>query len=131
MTERMFLFLVGTYILTSLYFEIEIMIYLLCLWLLFEAITNIRLTTFSQKVFNKSVSTGLTLFQTPVRYNFDAFRAWRISVVLMLGVSFLLLQEHNLEMLWFIPWFMGFAILGAGVSGVCPVILLLKWIGFK
>jgi len=73
----------------------------------------------------------LTVFQTQPRYNFDSFRAWRISVAIMLGGSYLLLNEQNIEVVWFIPWFMGFAILGAGVSGVCPVLLLIRWIGFK
>jgi hypothetical protein len=131
MSERVFLFLVGAYILTALYLEINIMIYLLCLWLLFEGITNLRLTTLTQKLVGKPVPAGLTVFHTQLRYNFDAFRAWRITVAVMLGGSFMLLIEQNIEVVWFFPWFMGFAILGAGVSGVCPVLLLIRWIGFK
>jgi hypothetical protein len=131
MSERFFLFLVGAYILIALYLEINSMIYLLSLWLLFEAITDIRLTNLSQQLIRKPLPAGLTVFQSHPRYNFDAFRAWRISVAVMLGGSFILLNEQNIEVVWFIPWFMGFAILGAGVSGVCPVLLLLRWIGFK
>lgn len=127
----MFLFLVGAYILLALYLEINSMIYLLSLWLLFEAITNIRLTTLSQQLIRKPVPAGLIVFESHPRYNLDSFRAWRISVAIMLGGSFILLNEQNIEVLWFIPWFMGFAILGAGVSGVCPVLLLIRWIGFK
>jgi len=33
--------------------------------------------------------------------------------------------------LWFVPWFIGFALFGAGVSGVCPSLSLLKWMGFR
>jgi len=131
MSERQFLFLVGFYILASLYVEIELMIYALCAWLLFEAATNVRLTTVSQRIIKKTVPAGLTVFQSNVRFSFDAFRAWRIVVAIMLGGSMLLLHEENVEVVWFIPWFMGFAILGAGVSGVCPVLLLIRWIGFK
>lgn len=131
MSERLFLFLVGAYILTALYLDINTMIYLLCAWLLLEAITDIRLTGISQKLLHQTVPAGLTVFQTHTRYNFDSFRAWRISVAIMLGGSFFLLNEYNFEVVWFIPWFMGFAILGAGVSGVCPMLLLLRWLGFK
>jgi hypothetical protein len=131
MSERFFLFAVGAYILIALYLEINIMIYLLSLWLLFEAITDIRLTSLSQQLIRKPLPAGLTVFQSHPRYNFDAFRAWRITVAVMLGGSFILLNEQNIEVVWFIPWFMGFAILGAGVSGVCPVLLLIRWIGFK
>lgn len=131
MSERQFLFIVGASILVSLYFETNIIIYAMCIWLLFEALTNLRLTRLSQKILNKPVPAGLTVFQTHQRFNFDASRVWRMTVAIMLGVSFLLLHEQNIEMIWFIPWFMGFAILGAGVSGVCPVLLLIRWIGFK
>jgi hypothetical protein len=55
----------------------------------------------------------------------------RLLTATLLGGSFLLLKEQNIEVLWFIPWFMGFAIMGAGASGVCPMILFLKWVGFK
>lgn len=131
MSERLFLFFVGVFILTALYIEIDLMIYILCLWLLFEAITDVRLTTLSQKLIHKTIPSGLAIFQTQQRFELDAFRAWRISVSVMLGGTFLLLNEYEFEVLWFFPWFMGFAILGAGTSGVCPVLLLLRWIGFR
>lgn len=131
MSERLFLFLVGAYILAALYLEIDIMIYLLTLWLLVEALSNIRLTTLSQKVVQKTVPAGLVVFQSPQRFDFDALRAWRIIVAVMLGGSFFLLKEYNLEVVWFFPWFMGFAIMGAGASSVCPVLLFIKWLGFK
>jgi len=131
MNERTFLFFVGAFILASLYVEIDLMIYGLCLWLLFEAITTYRLTTLSQRLFSNQLESGLVTFQTKLRFNFDAYRAWRITVAIMLGGSMLLLREKNIEVVWFIPWFMGFAILGAGASGVCPVLLFIKWLGFK
>ena len=131
MSERVFLFIVGAFILSSLYIEIDLMIYVLCIWLVFEAVTNVRLTNLSQKVMNKTIPAGLTVFQTKERFNFDAFRAWRIMTPIMLGGSFILLNEYHFEVLWFFPWFMGFAIMGAGVSGVCPMILFIRWVGFK
>lgn len=131
MSERLYLFFIGIYILIGLYFGIDIMIYLLSLWLVFEAVTDIRLTTLSQKLSHKTVPEGLTSFQTTLRFDFESLRAWRITVAIMLGGSFLLLKEQGLEIVWFFPWFMGFAIMGAGASGVCPVLIFLRWIGFK
>ncbi len=131
MSERAFLFIVGAFILLALYIEIDLLIYGLCAWLVFEAVTNIRLTTLSQKIMKKSLSPGLTVFQTKQRFNFDAFRAWRITVIFMLGGSFIVLNGYQMEILWFFPWFMGFAIMGAGVSGVCPMLLMIRWVGFK
>lgn len=131
MSERLFLFSVGAFILLALYLEIDLMIYLLSLWLIFEAVTNIRITNTSQQLIGHAIPSGLIVFQTDVRFNFDAFRVWRLTVAIMLGGSFLLINEYNIEVVWFIPWFMGFAILGAGASSVCPVLLFIKWLGFR
>ena len=131
MSERLFLFVVGAFILTSLYFEIDMMMYVLCLWLLLEAITDIRLTTLTQKLMRRTVPPGLTVFQTQIRFDFDAFRVLRIVVSVLLVAAFILINEYHIEVLWFVPWFLGFAILGAGVSGICPTILLIRWIGFR
>ncbi len=131
MSERLFLFLVGGYILISLYLGIDLMIYILSLWLLFEAITDIRLTTLSQKLMKQTVPAGLIVFNTHQRFNFDAIRAWRGTVAVLLGGSLFLLKEYSVDFVWFFPWFMGFAIMGAGASSVCPVLLFIRWIGFK
>ncbi len=131
MSDRLFLFIVGAYILIALYLGIDLMIYALSLWLLFEAITDIRLTTLSQKFMKKTVPSDLIVFQTHQRFKFEASRAWRITVAVLLGGSLLLLKEYDVEFVWFFPWFMGFAIMGAGATGVCPVLLFIKWIGFK
>ena len=131
MSERIFLFLVGVYILIALYLGVDLMIYMLSLWLLFEAITDIRLTTLSQKLMKQTVPAGLIVFKTHQRFNFDAVRAWRITAAVLLSGSLLLLKEYNVDFVWFFPWFMGFAIMGAGASSVCPVLLFIRWIGFR
>ncbi len=131
MSERMFLFFVGAFILTGLYFEVNLMIYVLCSWLLVEGFTGILLTRMSHKVIAIAEPVGLTTFRTQQRFDFEALRATRIIIASFLGGSFFLLNEYSIEVLWFFPWFMGFAILGAGVSGVCPIMLITKWLGFK
>jgi len=131
MSERLFLFVVGAFILISLYIEIDMNIYILCLWLLFEAIMDIRLTTLSQKLMSTTVPAGLTVFQTQARFDFEALRALRIVVSVLLAGAFILINEYHIDVLWFVPWFLGFAILGAGVSGICPTMLLIRWLGFR
>ena len=131
MSERMYLFVVGAIILTSLYIEENIIIYVLSLWLLFEGVSGIQLTLLLQKIIPIAEPVGLTTFRTHQRFDFDALRATRIVIAFFLSSTFFLLNEYDIEMLWFFPWFMGFAILGAGVSGVCPIVLITKWAGFK
>ncbi len=131
MSERMYLFVVGAVILTALYIENNILIYVLSIWLLFEGASGILLTRLSHKIIPIAEPVGLTTFRSRQRFNFEALRATRIVIAFFLGGTFFLLNEYDIEMLWFFPWFMGFAILGAGVSGVCPIVLFTKWVGFK
>ncbi len=127
----MYLFVVGALILTALYFEKNIIIYALSIWLLFEGISGILLTTLSLKLIPVTEPVGLTTFRTHQRFDFEALRATRIIIAFFLGGAFFLLNEYDIEVLWFFPWFMGFAIFGAGASGVCPILLITKWLGFK
>ncbi len=127
----MFLFVVGALILAALYFEQNTIIYVLSLWLLFEGATGILMTRLSHKLIPIADPVGLTTFRTHQRFDFEALRATRIIIAFFLGGAFLLLNEYHIEVLWFFPWFMGFALLGAGVSGVCPILLISKWTGFK
>jgi len=131
MSERMYLFVVGALILSALYFEENMVIYILSGLLFVEGISGILLTRLSQKLVPIAEPVGLTTFKTKQRFNFEALRATRIIIASFLGGAFFLLNEYDIEMLWFFPWFMGFAILGAGVSGVCPIVLMTKWAGFK
>lgn len=127
----MYLFLVGAAILAALYFEQTALVFGIAAWMAFEGLTNIRITTLLQKLRHKTLAPGLTVFKSKPRFDFDAFRAWRLSVALFLGGSFLLLQAYHVQVFWFVPWFMGFAIMGAGASGVCPMLLILRWVGFR
>lgn len=131
MNERNYFLFIGLSILFALYFEIEMLIYLLCLLLMVEGVTNVRLSTFSQNFFKINLFTGLTVFKTETRFNFDSFLVWRILIAIMLGGSFTLLNYYNLEVIWFVPWFIGFVILGAGMSGICPALLAIRWVGFR
>ncbi len=131
MSERLYLFLVGVYILFALYFEMDFLIYGLVALLVFEAITDIRITTLTQRVRHITLDSGLVAFQSRNRFNVEALRAWRLFVSAILALSYYLVHEQGLEVIWFFPWFMGFAIMGAGASGVCPVLLALKWAGFR
>lgn len=131
MSERLYLFLIGVVILFALYFDMDVLIYGLVVWLALEALTDIRLTTLIQRSRNVRLDTGLIAFRSRKRFDIEALRAWRLFVSVLLAGSYFLVYELDLEVIWFFPWFMGFAIMGAGASGVCPVMLALKWVGFR
>lgn len=131
MSNRLYRLIVGLVIIISLYLEQPNIIYLLVTIVLFEGITNLRIPRIlSNLPFGQAVDPdeGNLAISFKSRYEFEAERAWRIIVASVLLAAYLL-PFH--EAIWFIPWFMGFTIIGAGASGVCPMFLTLKWAGFK
>jgi hypothetical protein len=131
MSERMYMLVVGIYILVSLYVEIDYLIYGLAVLLMLEGISNIRLTTWVQHARHVTLKPGVVMLGLPSRFNLEAIRVWRIIVALVLFTSYAMIHEFSYDMLWFFPWFMGFAIIGAGASGICPGLLALRWVGFR
>ena len=131
MSERMYMLVVGILILASLYFDADFLIYALAVMLMFEGLSNIRLTTLLQRARHVTLKPGLVMLDPHWRFEFEAFRMWRIIVALVLVVTFVMIHEFGYDMLWFFPWFLAFAIIGAGASGVCPGLLALRWAGFR
>ena len=131
MSDRAYLFIVGAYILTALYLGIDLMIYALVVAMLFEGVTGLTLTRLTQKIRKVELDTGLLRYEKAPRYNFEAFRALRIFFAMAMTAAYLGVHEYGVEVIWFLPWFFGFALLGAGVSSVCPVLLAMRWLGFR
>lgn len=126
MSDRTYRLILGALLLVALYFEIGNLMYFLIGVLFFEGITNLRIPILVSKLqSHASAESILAPNQQCRRFSFDAERAWRLIVGLILLVTYVLFYD----MLWFFPWFMGFAIFGAGVSGVCPVLIAVKWAG--
>lgn len=132
MSERFFRLIVGSLLLGMLYFEQRALIPVLIGVLALEGVTNYRIPV----LFSQWRTAGVPEFEDSgeslacgrvPRFAFDAERAWRLAVAAMLGLTTHVFHEQ----LWFFPWFMGFAIFGAGLSGVCPVLISLKLLGFR
>lgn len=130
MSNRLYRLLYGALLLVALYFEFIVIIYGLIGLAVFEAITNLRIPKLISRLRygnDGDPMEGTIGIEFKTRTSFEAERGWRISVAAMLALSVFVFPE----VLWFFPWFMGFAVFGAGVSGVCPMFLLMKWLGLK
>ena len=130
MSNRFYRLLFGALLLIALYFDLQRLIYVLVGMAVLEALTNLRIPLLVSRlrgVESTSLTEGSLGITFTTRSNFEAERGWRLLVAAMLIVSLFIFPET----LWFFPWFMGFAILGAGISGVCPMFLALKWAGLK
>lgn len=125
MQDRVYNFFGGIVILSGLYFSLPYLIYILIAVFIFEGTTGfyfipkklpLNLPEMSDFQINKSN-----------RFSIPSNRIWRFLIASILVLTFVFFYNT----LWLIPWFLGFALLGAGVSGVCPIDLGLKYIGFR
>jgi hypothetical protein len=127
MSDRAYRLSVGVLLLIGLYFELPVLIYSIIGIALFEAVTNLRIPIIVEKITGHKVVNESDGFNFKQRFNFDAERVWRLILAAVLIVVYVLLYDQ----LWYVAWFLGFAILGAGLSGVCPMFITIKWAGFR
>jgi len=129
-SNRIYRMILGVTLLLALYFDANLVVYALVGLTAFEAATNLRIPLVVSRLRYHSdgiPDEGSLGIQFHSRTSFEAERGWRLSVALILAISIFAYPDA----LWFLPWFMGFTILGSGVSGVCPMLLALKWAGLK
>lgn len=130
MSDRTYRTIMGFALLVVLYFDLNYVMYAIIGILFFEGITNMRVPMLvglvRSNVFKQDYVYADTGLVENAKFNIESERLWRILVGSFLCVGYFLV-----EALWFFPWFMGFAIFGAGLSGICPVLLAVRWFGFK
>jgi hypothetical protein len=130
MSNRFYRLFFGAILLFSLYFEVDVLLYALIGLAAFEGLSNLRIPRLASRLRHGDdgdPGEGCLGIQFRERTSFEAERAWRLLVTLVLAFALFGYPDQ----LWFLPWFMGFAILGAGMSGVCPMFLLLKSAGLR
>jgi len=129
-SNRLYRMIFGIALLLALYFELLPLAYALIGLAAFEAVSNLRIPRVLSRLRygnEGNPGEGSLGIQFKARTAFEAERGWRLMVAGMLALGILFYPDT----LWFVPWFMGFAILGAGISGVCPMFLAMKWVGLK
>ena len=126
MSNKLYRTILGAILLAALYFDVEKAIFAVTAIVLFEGVTNWRIPRLVNKV--RKIAENDSMTETQARFFFEAERAFRIMVGVIVLSTYLMGPD---SMLWFFPWFMAFAIFGAGVSGICPALLTLKWLGFR
>lgn len=116
--------LLGGLVLVTLYFKLTWLGYGIVTVLFFEGLTGWLLPGV---LLGKKMPPACAAGAGSPRFNFDAERALRLMFALVLLFGMILFYDW----LWFFPWFLGFAVLGAGVSQVCPMLNFFRWCGFK
>jgi hypothetical protein len=128
MSERNFrLILGGTLLLILLYGRVDLF-YVYIGVVAFEGLTNWRIPLLVSKLrYGREIRDSSGRAACINKYNFDAERALRLIIAGFLIVSLVLFPK----VLWFFPWFMGFALTMAGMTGICPMAIFIKKMGFK
>lgn len=128
--QRLYMFFVGSVLLLGLYFDLAGLVYTLAALVIIEGVANLRIVKLLVHLSDSPVGDACDAISPTTartsRFNFDAERAWQLSMGPILIFSYMLGNT-----LWFIPWFIALAVAGAGLSGVCPWLIALRAIGFR
>lgn len=130
MTERAYRLIIGLSLLGILYLNSRPAMYGLIAMLVFEAITNWRIPLLVSRLrYGMAETNHRAGRERPCeyRFSFEAERALRLVFSGVLLVTYVMFNQQ----LWLFPWFAGFALAVAGLSGICPVLLFLEKLGFK
>ena len=134
MTERTFRLLFGTALLVGLYFSLDFLVAGLAVLSLSQGITGWRISRIVTHLrrgraasLDLSTHSGSTETAIGAAFTLEAEQALSLIVTAMIALGGIFFTNR----LWFLPWFMGFGLLGAGLSGVCPMVLGLRWAGLK
>ena len=127
MTERSFRLILGGVLILALYLDSHGLMYAYLSVLLFEGITNYRIPIVVSRLRGGKRREGPEPDARGTRINFETERALRLIIAVLIVVSFVVFHEE----LWFVPWFIGFSLVMAGITGICPMAILLTWMGFR
>lgn len=129
MSERIFRIVLGATLLILLTLNTTMGIYVFMGILLFEGLTNWRIPILVSKArfgnahLDHVNACGGDKFVIP----FEAERMLRIVVLALLVFTYI----YNNELFWWFPWFIGIMLCSAGLTGICPMVMMLRFIGFK
>lgn len=131
MSERFYIFIVGLILVTSLYLEQHLVVYVITAWLMLESLTNVRLPKLLQKARNVELSPDMRTPDKPHRFEFSAIRAWHFMFALIVLTTDVLVHQYGIDTLWPLPWILALTALAAGITTICPLYSLLVYAGFR
>ena len=127
MTERWYRLLQGIYLLVALYIENDVMMYVFMTVLSLEALTNIRLSILLNSVVGAKQGIDGESGEECYTFSIDSERLLRVIVVMFLLLSFVLFPEP----FWFFPWFVAAMLFLAGITNICPMVMMFQFLGFR
>ena len=127
MTERWYRLLQGIYLLVALYIENDAMMYAFMAVLTLEVLTNIRLSVLLARINSKTSDFECDNNEECFTFSMDSERLLRVVVVSFLLLSYVFFPEP----IWFFPWFVAAMLFLAGITNICPMVMMFQFLGFR
>ncbi|MGD8568989.1 MAG: DUF2892 domain-containing protein [Gammaproteobacteria bacterium] len=127
MTERWYRAIQGVYLLVALYLENDAMMYGFLGVLAFEVITNFRVPHVVTRLRYGAGSVDFGRGIAHCALQIDSERMLRVVVVFLLMVGYVLFPGP----VWFFPWFVAAMLLLAGITNICPMVMMFQFLGLK
>lgn len=125
MTERWYRLIQGLYLIVVLYFELDTLMYVFIGLMAFEGITNLRLPLLISKTRN---STQEQLVEEQCyTFSMESERLLRLVVMVFLLLSYVVYPDP----VWFFPWFVAAMLFLAGITNICPMVIMFRLAGFR
>ncbi len=129
MSDRSYRFILGMSILISLFLKLHYIIYLIIGIMLIESVTNYRIPILINQFRSSNEEdpeAQCTSLKDPY-FNIEAERLFRFIIAVFISLGFVIYPD----VLWFFPWFVALNLILAGITGICPLVMLLRKAGFK
>ena len=94
--------------------------------MVFEAITNLRVPLVLAKL-KSANGRESQQEQKCFTFNIESERLLRVVVAVFLIVSYVLYPET----IWFFPWFVAAMLFLAGITNICPMVMMFQLAGFR
>jgi len=127
MSDRSYRFILGLSILISLFLKLDYAIYLIIGMMLIEAVTNYRLPILINQFKSSTSQSHHDDIEKCPYFGIEAERLFRFIVVVLITLGCIIYPDS----LWFFPWFVGLNLILAGITGICPLVMLLRKLGFS
>ena len=140
MINRPLRFIGGFLIILFQYLDQVNLLYVLAALLIFEALSNWFIATNLMRLLKPEAYTERQdyLASATSKYNFEAERVAMITVAFSLLFVYLFPEiglispdSSALILIGFLPWAFGFALIATAFVNACPMVVMLKGMGFK
>ena len=127
MTERTYRFVLGAVLTLLLYFHLEPLQYVYVGVLFWEALTGFRVPLMVSRLRYGANYSDVQRDPVAYRFKFEAERGMRVVFGMVTIAAFFVIPADY----WFVSWLVAIALFLSGLVNFCPMVAILRWIGFR